>query len=580
MALSGTIYGSTNNDSISCYIKWTATQSTKYNHSVVTATLYYTKSNSLATYGTLNCVIRINGVETTDSVYRTISAANSPVKAMSATVTVPHNADGTKNLTIAAGGYMSGTTLTSTSLSGKITLNQIPRQATLTAAPDFNDEGNPVITYSNPAGTAVGSLQACIADSNGSVIHVPYRDIDKSGSTYTFSLTDAERKALRLAYNTANTNTVKFYVKTVIGENIYYSSLAKTFSIVNAMPTLNPTAVDTDAAMKGFTGDANKVVRYYSDLQYAANAAALKEATIKSYKITCGSLTSTAASGTFSNVSTGTITFTVTDSRGNSTTKTLNKTLIPYVKLTCNMSVAAPTTDGKMTINASGNYYSGSIGTTANTLTVQYRYATNGGSYTSWAAMTAIVSENTYTATASLTGLNYKNSYTIQTRAVDKIATVEAAAKKVKTTPVFDWSSDDFQFNVPVTFNSGYNAHNVLLWQGAYYMTANQTAPLATPVSEQPHGIVLVFSNYDTTNGVANDYDWHCYFVPKYLVDIKGGTGHCFNMMSQSYGDIASKYLYISDTSIRGHDNNSKAATNNGISYTNAKYVMRYVFGV
>ena len=111
-------------------------------------------------------------------------------------------------------------------------------------------------------------------------------------------------------------------------------------------------------------------------------------------------------------------------------------------------------------------------------------------------------------------------------------------------------------------------------------MTANQTANLASPIQQQSNGFVLVFSNYDTTNKVANDYDWHCFFVPKYLVDIKGGTGHCFNMMSQSFGDVCSKYIYISESALTGHDNNSKAATNNGISYNNAKYVLRYVFGV
>lgn len=581
MAYYGRINGSTSNGSISCYISYTCIPSTIYNNTEVRATLYYSRTDGYVTYGTWSGSLTINGNTKSGSSSIQLNGSNT-VSVISHTVTVPHNADGTKSITISATGGASGTTLTSTSCSKRITLEPIPRQANLTAANDFNDEGNPTITYNNLAGNAVSSLQACIADANGNVIHVAYRDIDKTGTTYTFNLTAAERTALLKAYTTSNSNTVKFYVKTVIGEETFYSSLAKTFSIVNGSPTLNPTAIDVDSAMTALTGNNNNIVKYYSDIQYAANAAARKQATIKSYKITCGSASSTTATGTFTNVSTATVVFSVTDSRGNTTTQTLNKTLIPYIKLTNDMAVNAPTTDGKLSLTASGNYFSGSFGANSNTLTVQYRYKTNSGEYGNWITISATVdaANNKYTATTNLTGLDYKSSYTFQTRAIDKIATIAAAEKKVKTTPVFDWGSNDFEFNVPVLFNAGYSNYNVLLWQGAWYMTANQTASLASSVQNQPNGIVLVFSNYDSSTSTANNYDWHCFFVPKYLVDIQGNTGHTFNMMSQSFGDICSKYLYISNTSIRGNDNNTKAATNNGINYNNSKYVMRYVFGV
>jgi len=40
------------------------------------------------------------------------------------------------------------------------------------------------------------------------------------------------------------------------------------------------------------------------------------------------------------------------------------------------------------------------------------------------------------------------------------------------------------------------------------------------------------------------------------------------------------KYLYISDTQIKGHDDNVKAGSSSGVSYDNGKYVLRYVIGV
>ena len=51
-------------------------------------------------------------------------------------------------------------------------------------------------------------------------------------------------------------------------------------------------------------------------------------------------------------------------------------------------------------------------------------------------------------------------------------------------------------------------------------------------------------------------------------------------MMSQAFGDIASKYLYIYNDRIVGNDVNTTTGTRNGITYNNAKYVMRYVMGV
>jgi hypothetical protein len=70
------------------------------------------------------------------------------------------------------------------------------KYATITYAPNFNDESNPTIKYNNPAGKTVTSLQACIS-LDGSKADVSYRNIPKKGTSYTFDLTDEERNVLR-----------------------------------------------------------------------------------------------------------------------------------------------------------------------------------------------------------------------------------------------------------------------------------------------------------------------------------------------------------------------------------------------
>lgn len=547
---------------------------------------------------------------------------------------ITHDSAGNKSFSasIQAAVYVSTVNCTG---SGSWELKQIPRKANLTAAPNFNDEANPTITYSNPAGNSVTSLQACIADSNGSTIYVPYRNISKTGTSYTFNLTDAERNTLRKAFTTSNSGTVKFYVQTVIGETTYRSSLAKTLTIVNANPTISASAKDVGSVSVTITGDANKMIKGYNAISVSMTATALKGATIKSYKITNGDKTLTTSSGSFNYTDNNKFVFSATDSRGNTTSKTITLTMINYVKLTCNLNAENPTADGSMSFTISGNYFKGSLGAVDNTLAVEYRYKlASAASYgATWTALTPTISGSTYSATGNITGLDYKTKYTLQVRAIDKVNPngVYAPQKTVKASPVFDWSEDDFNLNVSLKMNNktvlreledlnhtvlsanGGNIYfrpdntttnqmilttggklsapslsvdgrmygeNVELWSGAYYMTANQTITLPSAVSAQPHGIVLVFSDYDIENSKASDYDWHSFFIPKKLVELKSGTGHGFNMMSQGFGAITSKYIYIRDTTISGNDVNTTSGTRNGITYNNAKYVLRYVFGV
>lgn len=118
-----------------------------------------------------------------------------------------------------------------------------------------------------------------------------------------------------------------------------------------------------------------------------------------------------------------------------------------------------------------------------------------------------------------------------------------------------------------------------LLWEGAMYMTAGHTANLAEAVSEQPNGIVLVFTKY--ADGAAQDNNYNSFFVPKAFITSHKGYGNAFTMMDTNFGQICHKYLYINDTYISGHANNNAGGTgSSGIIYANNKYVLRYVYGV
>lgn len=109
------------------------------------------------------------------------------------------------------------------------------------------------------------------------------------------------------------------------------------------------------------------------------------------------------------------------------------------------------------------------------------------------------------------------------------------------------------------------------------YMTEGHTANLTEAVSVQRHGIVLVFSAYESASDT--NYGWQCFFVPKQLVALST-SGHTFELSRGKHTRKGTKYLYIYDTYITGHADNNLTGTSNGITYANNKFVLRYVIGV
>ena len=441
---------------------------------------------------------------------------SSTVTLKSGSATISHNSDGTKSISYSfsvssiSASYLPG----SASKSGSMTLTAIPRQATITSAQNFNDEQNPSISYTNSAGTAVTSLQACIS-LDGSKDDIAYRNISKTGSSYTFELTDAERNVLRNACTTANSRSVMFIVKTVMGGNTYHSSLNKTLSIINATPTIDATAKDTNSTSLGLTGSENKIIKGYNTIAVNMTATALKGATISSYKITNGSNTINSSSGEFSNVESASFEFTVTDSRGNTFTKTLVKTLIDYIRPTSNLK-ADITPDGIITGTISGNFFNGKFGSKSNTLSVQYNYKTIDGSYGSWKSATAKKSGNTYTADFTISGLDYRQKYVVKAMVFDKLYTKYSNEPTLNCLPVFDWSENDFNFNVPINVHGNVSLSGDLIvndtnmTETVNELISNQTSSFISDTFTKKTGSKSAPSGSNTTLGThtipANGY--------------------------------------------------------------------------
>ena len=259
--------------------------------------------------------------------------------------TMTHDTAGNKTFSASAeaGIY---TVAVNCSGSGTFTLPQIARAAKITAASNFTDIENPTISYQNAAGNSVTTLQACIS-LTGSTDNISYRDIPKTGTSYTFNLTEAERNVLRAAAPNSNTLSVIFYIKTVISGQTFYETATRTMTIVNATPTMsNPTYQDSNSTTTAITGNDQKIIQKQSSLTIAIPAATpQKYATITKYQVTINGVTrEQAAAGNMSwgvldvssNIS---ATVKAIDSRGNSVTKSMQITVEawqqPYAVISC-----------------------------------------------------------------------------------------------------------------------------------------------------------------------------------------------------------------------------------------------------
>jgi hypothetical protein len=339
-----------------------------------------------------------------------------------------------------------------------ITLDKINRsKATITDAPNFWDTDNPTITYSNTMGNNAAALEACIADSTGNTIYVPYRAIGKTDSSYTFNLTTAERNALLAAAGSAATLSVRFYVKTTIGSTNHYSYLTKTMTVNAGGPTITASISDVQANTSAVTGGGNYFIRGNNSMKFSMSAVGQKGATITGYSVICGNKTVNAASGTFTNIENDVVIFSATDSRGKTATKTVQLQAIDYVKLTCNQNVRMILQgESSAQINATitGNFYNGSFGATNNTLQLYVRHSRNDGTMSDWVDLSPLgytTDGNTYSLSTDMSGFDPSGTYSFQCKAVDGLSTAITAEYPVKFYPVFDWSKDDFNFNVPIT---------------------------------------------------------------------------------------------------------------------------------
>lgn len=357
-----------------------------------------------------------------------------------------HNTDGTLgNVTVSSYCYLISTMTYNPSRS--VSMSTIPRASSVTAT-DANIGSATTININKASSGFTTTLKYSFGSLSGTIVE------KTSNVSYGWTVPTSFYAQIPNAQRDTCTITAETYNgSTLIGTST--TTFIATASSSSSAPTATITVVDTNATTTALTSSNKTIVLGQSNAQCTITKSAKNSATIKSVTINGVSIGTSATTYTFNKATTSTFTLVVTDSRGYSTTVTATGlTQVNYISPTIQPTITRNTpTDGKINIDFTGNWFSGSFGKTTNTLTVQYRYRE--GSSGSWKSWTTIASSNIDTSTVNvfkssktiqLSDFDYEKSFTFEIRATDKIITSPTATSIPiqRGKPIYWWNEKGF----------------------------------------------------------------------------------------------------------------------------------------
>jgi hypothetical protein len=278
---SGSFGVSTSNGYISGNINWSeSSQNSSADTSVVYAEMRLSRTNSgYTSYGTDTFWININGTQISNTLSYSITQ-NSNTLMVSGSVTVTHNADGSKSITISWGGGGGGSgVFTVNSSSGTATLDTLPRASTLATSNPTWTAGTQNLPLSlNVASSSFHhTIQIYVQHtSDGNYDYVGQRTSIGSSTTWVF--TESEVQQLYTTNNMYENRPVivRIYTYDSSGNQIgaYQDATGQVNAVATATTTLGTNGsfnIGTSIAysINNFTSALNSVGTFYYDVTLA-----------------------------------------------------------------------------------------------------------------------------------------------------------------------------------------------------------------------------------------------------------------------------------------------------------------------
>lgn len=356
-----------------------------------------------------------------------------------ASVTVAHNADGTKIVNI-TGYFNSNVTakLENLSVSQNITLTTIPRSSQITASVSSFNIGGSITIYTNRKSTTF--------------THALNLYFGSYSTTITYDITDSyvwntASWASSLYQQIPNTNTgtgtLRLITYDANNNMVGYTEMGITAHVVNSNPTFTGFLYeDVDSNTVALTGDSSQIVQTKSNLRVTVTGAAAQNyATISSYKVQYGSKTMTSSSNiiSFGTVSASdSLIVTVVDSRGNTNQQSAVITTIAYSPpVISSVSLAhVNNIEAGTVLTCTGTYANYMV--TKNKYYLKYRYKTTSSStWSSYVTITPTISVSNFSFESNIGNFNISSSFNFELLASDYYTATTQAALLPTAKPVF-----------------------------------------------------------------------------------------------------------------------------------------------
>lgn len=484
-------------------ITWTVDgQSVANNTSTVTATVQlvstgssYTINSSASKSGSLT----INGATYTFSFTAALSG-NQVKNLYTKTVTVAHNADGTKTCAFSATAginvTLSGTYYGNVNASGNGVFNTIARASTISGV------------TSSVAVNGTNAVTVNIARASTSFTHT----VEFAFGNYSHTITGvATSTSFAIptswlnAIPNATSGTAAVAVTTYSGATKIGFSATGTFTLTvpaSVVPTIS--AVTMAEAVSGLAAQFGGYVQNKSRIAVGITAAGALSSTIKSYKTTIQGANFTAASftsGILTQSGTSNVTITVTDSRGRTATTTRSITVAPY---------SAPKITTFTAIRANGLGSADDNGTMALARVVFSVSAVNNKNAKSYVVESKPKTSDTWTTVSSGSAYTYDSnmmiagnfspdaSYDLRISLTDYFGTVTAQTEIATAYTLLDFnaSGKGMAFGKVSELTDGVEFAMPVLFHGTIQAGSNRISPLVA---------MTVHRNNANQNIVAKD---------------------------------------------------------------------------
>lgn len=430
------------------------------------------KSNPTGVYINGNCVY-YNGTRVQQ--YKGTIASGS--------YTIGHNSEGNASFSASVSSAIYSASVNCNG-SGSWSLPQIARYPVIQSASDFDDTGNPSLTFTNPS--RLYPIRVKI-EANGNTQLIT-RDIGNNATSYTFNLTESERNKLRKLTPNSNKLSVLLTVCAMNGNSeLSASVLGRTMTIVNANPTVEKNEYyDSNKKTSDITEDNQIIIRNNSNLEFKlTNLIALKYATLSKVEVLLNGITKSATLssssvpsqvinfGIVNSSSNLTASISVIDSRGNRTSYSKDITIIDWVQPSAIINC-----------QRENNFYStthltvdGSISSIndKNVIKIQYQYKKT--TDTNYSTLNTI-QDNTQTSFE----IDNKFAWDIRVIVSDLIGSTTYNLFVDKGIPIvyFDRLLSSMGVNCFPKYDNSFEANGVSLGGKVLYNSANGTAETVT----------------------------------------------------------------------------------------------------